>query len=120
MRLYYHIAIAFNTYFFGIYFLNHTAVTLNLLSVIPLYLYIYRIDFLDKHFWRWFFVIRLAFDITGHNYEMNLLKSIGHDNAWVSLKVIINYTALALPTYLALYDYAFRNSRSLQKTSEKP
>ena len=115
MRLYYHIAVAFNTYFFGIYFLNLTTVVLNFLSVIPLYFYIYRINILNKNFWCWFFVIRLAFDLTGHNYEMNLLKSVSYDNALISMKSVLNYTLFTFPSYVALYTYAFKN-RSSKKT----
>ena len=120
MPLYYHIVVAFDINFFGIYFSNLIAVVLNTLGLLPLYLYVYQINFLNKSFWRWFLVLRLAFDVTGHNYEMNFIKALSHDNALLSMKAILTYVMLNLPSYMALYVYAFSNDpHSQQKTKEK-
>jgi len=106
---YYHIALAFNTYFFGTYVLELTSRLLNALCILPLFLYIHRIRFLTPSFWAWFFVLRLAFDLTGHNYEMNLVKSVWHDDSALGVRVILTYVFLSLPSYLALWEYAFGN-----------
>src|SRR3989338_5815589 len=110
MSLYYHIAIAFNTYFFGIYVLELISLFLNALTVFPLYFYIRRITFLTRTFWCWFFVLRLAFDLMSHNYGMNLLKAVGYDNAWLAGRILLRYILLSFPSYLALYDVAFGNA----------
>ena len=107
MYRYYHVAIAFNIFFLGIYVMNLASIILNTLALFPLYLYMNRIKFFDENFWRWFFVLRLAFDIMGHNYGINLIKSMSHENALLGLKFLMTYIFLVLPTYIALYDYAF-------------
>ena len=112
---YYQIGIAFNIYFFGIYFLNLTSVILNILSVFPLCLYAFKINFLSKQFWRWFLILRFAFDVTGHNYEINLLKSISHDSVLLGIKTLLTYAILTLPSYLGLYDHAFGHEKEHKK-----
>jgi hypothetical protein len=107
---YYQIAIAFNIYFFGTYFINLTVIVLNALSIVPLLLYTFHIRFLSQTFWRWFFVIRLALDLLGHNYEINLFKSLAHDNLWLGIRFILSNVMLAIPSYIALFDYAFGQS----------
>lgn len=113
MSIYYHIAMAFDFHFFGVYFLNLTAVIFNALSLVPLYLYIYEIDFLDRRFWGCFLIFRLAFDILGHNYELNFIKSLVYENQTFGIKTLLASVILYLPCYMALFDYSFgrRNTK---------
>src|SRR3989338_5331972 len=48
MFRYYHIALAFDVYFWGIYFLHLTALVFNTLTIVPLYFYTQRIQFLNR------------------------------------------------------------------------
>ena len=106
--LYYNIAMAFNFHFFGIYFFNFISVLLNVLTIFPLYLYTFNINFIDPRFWACFLILRLAFDVMGHNYDLNVIKSLYYENHILGIKTLIATVVLSIPSYMALFEYAFR------------
>jgi hypothetical protein len=107
VNMYYHVAMAFDFHFFGVYFLNLVAVVLTVTSLIPLYFYIFHVDFGDRRFWQCFFFFRLAFDVMGRNYESNLFKALFFENHSLGIKALLASIILTIPSYMALYDYAF-------------
>lgn len=50
----------------------------------------------------------MAFDLLGHNYEMNMIKALFYDNHSLGVKTLAATIILSIPSYTALYEYAFR------------
>lgn len=113
MNLYYQILMAYNIYFLVPFCLNALSVILNILTLLPFYLFIRRINFLVPSFWQWLFIFRLAADITGRSYEFQFIKSLFYQDPQTGFSLISVYLLLVLPSYIALYLYAFDREPSL-------
>ena len=108
INLYYHYLIAYDLHFLFIYTLNVLLIIFNALSLIPLYLFICRVDFLTLDFWKTLFLLRLTFDVIGRSYEYQIVKALFHDAPLTALLGICTFVLFYLPSYIALFLYAFR------------
>jgi len=111
MFWYYQVLVAFHPVLIIPYGLNVLSVVLNLLTLIPLYLFIADRRWLHPRLWGYFFVARLLLEFFGKSYDKNVLSSLFHNDptsAWLSLGMV---TCLMLPSYIALFLYAFFPSR---------
>ena len=116
VHLYYQILIAYHLRFLLSYCLNALAVILNALSILPLYLFVRQTYVLSPGFWRGFFLLRLSLDLTAHSYDVNFLKSLFHQDTLLTLGVIAIIVVFNLPSYVALFLYAFRQKTHLPRT----
>ena len=112
---YYHALIIFRPEYFIQYALNVISAALNVFAIIPLALYTFRVSFLGEKFWRVFFVLQLGFDMVGHAYEAKFVKSAFYSHFAYALSSLLLLLLLMLPSYLALFRYAFRQKAVLGK-----
>ena len=98
---------AFDISFYIPFLLACLQIAFSLLSLIPLFLYIFQIEFLNKTFWKYFFFFNLLFDICGHNYEMNDIIGIYNANPRIALTVFLSSIIPYFPKYIACFRYAF-------------
>lgn len=108
INLYYHYLIAYDLYFLLTYTFNVLAIIFNAFSLIPVYLFIYRVDFLTQDFWKTLFLLRLTFDILGRSFEYQGFKSLFHEDPWTAVLVMATFILFYIPSYAALFVYAFR------------
>ena len=108
LYVYYHVLISFHKDYMFFYLLNVINALVNTLCLIPLFLYVFQVSFLSKRLWQWLFVIRIIFDIIGHDYEIKFFKSLFYINVWYGLSSLILLIALTIPSYFACFRYAFR------------
>lgn len=110
---YYHILIAFDTDYTLLYFLNIGSILMNALALVPLLFFTFHIYFLPARFWQWFLFLRLFFELTGHAYEINFIKSMMHANNIYSIPSFLFAILLILPSYIACFKYAFTTQEDL-------
>ncbi|MDP2654739.1 MAG: hypothetical protein Q8Q08_12010 [Candidatus Omnitrophota bacterium] len=118
--LYYQILLAFNIYFLFPYSLQVLSLILNLLTCLPVYLFVYQIDVLRPKFWRMFLLARLAAEIFGHSYEYNIIKAAWVDSPVTAANMIISYVMAVSPSYIVLGLYAFRDHLGLYEKAVTP
>ena len=112
---YYNVLITFHENYTLAYFLAIAGAVVNVLTLIPFYLYIFQIQFLPVRLWQWLFVFKVFFDAFGHHYEFNFLKSLLYSNRlYASLSVAL-ILLFILPPYVACYRYAFRQDKLFTK-----
>jgi len=109
--LYYFILRSFDPVFYITFNAHVIHVLLNILHCIPLFLYIYKIRFLNPEIWRYLFILRCVFEINGHSYEMNTLIAFFHSNPLLMLLTFLGPLLAYLPSYVACYCYAFRQEK---------
>lgn len=107
-NLYYHTLIAFHPFFLIPYDLALIQAFFNLFNLIPLFLYVFRIHFLSARFWQAILVARVIFDLTGHSVEINNAMAIYHANREWFLSTIALWLIMAIPSYGACFQYAFK------------
>ena len=107
MNLYYHILIAYDARFLLPFCLNALSVILNVLAIVPIYLFITRHHLLSQKFWKLFLFLRLSCDLFGRSYERAQMLALFHQDAHVALEVLALAVAIYLPSYLANFIIAF-------------
>ena|SRR3989338_930153 len=112
---YYHTLIAFNRQYFVAYYLNIASAMMIFLSLVPLLLFTFRIRFLGKRFWQWFFCGRIIFELTGHAYEAKFIKSLSYESLWLVVLSLALAAAILAPSYIANFLYAFRQNKLLKE-----
>lgn len=108
MQTYYQFLLAFDLTYFVPYCLNILSVILNAFSIIPFFFFLRQVFILSPLFWRLFFVARLALDVTGRSYEFTFVKSLFYQDIETPVLIIVTVLAIILPSYWALFRYAFR------------
>ena len=112
---YYHILIAFDTDYSLLYYLNIGCAIMNTLSLVPLCLFVWHIYFLPARFWQFFLFLRLFFELTGHAYEINFIKSMMYVNNMYVIPSFLFALLLIIPSYIASFKYAFIEQGDLFK-----
>ena len=107
INLYFTILRAFDIVFYIPYLLTLLQIIFNVLSLVPLFLYIFHIRFLDKKFWQYFLIFNFLFDVTGHSYEIQELIGMFHSSPRIALTVFLSSTIPYFPKYVVCYRYAF-------------
>ena len=110
--LYYHYMISLDARFIFFYAVNAAIIILNLFSLIPIYLYMFRIRFLSRSFWQGFFLIRLFLEIPGRPFEISVIKSLYIQNANFAYLTALVFCLLHGPSYVAIYRHIFGNYNS--------
>lgn len=108
MALYFQILMAFDPLLSITYLFNLVEVSINTLSCIPLFLYMNKIKFLSADFWQKFLMVRIIFDILGHDYEKKYLVSFFLSDKILFLGILLFPLLMHLLSYLFLFRYAFK------------
>lgn len=106
---YFNYLIHFDVYFIFIYFFNMMQVLFTTLHLMPVLLYVFKIDLFNKRVWKFLLSLRIIFDILGNNYEwhfLNSIKQVSLPSFYILLTLSI---AVYIPSYYASYRYAFKN-----------
>ena len=110
--LYYHYMISLDARFIFFYMVNAAIIILNLLSLIPIYLYMFRIKFLSRSFWQGFLLIRLFLEIPGRTFEISVIKSLYIQDVNFAYLTALVFFLLHCPSYVAIYRHIFGNYNS--------
>ncbi len=98
---------AFHDIYYLYYFLRLLNICCNLLSILPLYLYITHLRLLNPMVWKALFIFRFITDLPGHLFEWNVFQSL------LQLNFLLAYSSLFLiflviyPSYFACFQYSF-------------
>lgn len=114
-HLYYNILIAFHKSYLLSYWLAIISNIINSISLVTLYLYVFRIKFWDAAIWKWLFVFRVIFDLVGHAFEFKTIKSLLYSDQVFGVITLLLASAVILPSYLASFHYAFRQEKIFKK-----
>jgi len=109
--IYYHSLIAFHKDFTLAYYLNILSAVTSLVSLLPLFFYIYHRPFFSPIVWQILFCLRIAFDFVGHGYEMNFFQSLFQNSFTVAFISLAISVLIIFPSYFAGFQYAFRQHR---------
>ena len=105
---FYHILGAFHAAFIFIYFFDIIGKTLNVISLVPLYGYVFQKKFFTMDLWKIVFLLRAAFDVFGNYYAFVTIKSFFATDPWLGFQILAGILLTAIPSYAACYYYAFR------------
>jgi hypothetical protein len=92
--------------------------SVDILCLGVLFAYAFNLKPAAGWFWRPLFLARIATALTGHNYELQSLKSAFYGEKGLLLATLIIYGLLVLPSYYAHYLYAF--GRAKEKAPASP
>lgn len=115
LYIYHHILMAFSRSYGFSYYLRLIAAIVNLFALIPLFMFSFRKNLLNRRLWQTILIIRIIFDITGHSYEFKSLKAILYIDLWTGLSLFILAAAFILPSYEACFRYAFSKKNNINK-----
>lgn len=104
---YYTILIAFNKYYIVFLALNIISLLINLLAPLVVFYYAFEIKSSLK-FWKVLFFVRIVFDLIGHHYELQFMKSSFYQSIPYGLACIGFFVLPILPSYMAHYNYIFK------------
>jgi hypothetical protein len=109
--MYYTILIAFDIRYLAFFALNILSLFLDLLA--PLIVFLYALNIKSSvRFWQVLFFVRIFFDLTGHHYDLQLIRSGFYQNTTYGLVCLGIVFLPFLPSYLAHYLYAFKKTQS--------
>ena len=111
LYLYYHILMAFHQGYRVMYGLAVLKVILNLLSLVPFFLFLFQIRFLSARFWQWLFALRVFFDLFGHAAEIKFFESLLHESQHLFFSYLFVFLVLVVPSYIVCFQYAFKQRR---------
>jgi len=104
---FYHILMAFDRWLGILYYVRIVCELIHALSLIPLFLFIFRLQWLDQNFWKWLIALRIGFDLVGHYYEYITIKSLFFSKPWMAMQLSVWLFLTILPFYYACLKYAF-------------
>ena len=105
--LFYHVLGAFHHSFFVLYYINVVNSVLNVVSLVPLYLFCFGRKIFPDSLWRTLFVLRVGFDVCGNYYDLVSIKSLFATDVGLALQVLLGGIFTTIPSYAACYLYAF-------------
>jgi len=78
------------------------------ISLVPLFLFVFRIRWLSQDFWKIILAGRLVGLAGGHNFDYNLIISLIFANPIHAFIAILVTALISLPSFCAQFIYAFR------------
>lgn len=110
--IYYHSLMAFIPSAGLFYDLALGRALINLVCLLPLFLYSFSV----KRDWTWFFrpllIVRVVADIAGHNYEWQFLKALYHTGTYLPLAAFSVWVGLTFLSYKAHFICAFKSGEN--------
>ncbi len=105
--VFHHVLLSFDPFLGIFYFVRIMCEIMNLINLVPLYIYISKVRWLDRRIWQWALLLRIVFDLSGHYYELVILKSLFYANPAYMAQLVIWAILTILPSYYACFKYAF-------------
>jgi len=87
--------------------LFYFATAMELISLVPLFLFVFRKYWLSPNLWKILFILRLAGLLSGRNYEYNTIRSLLAANTGITIAALAVSILIYLPSYFAQFNYAF-------------
>ena len=115
LYVYYHILLNFNSTFKILYFLAIGREIMNVLSIIPYFLYVFRIKLGKPVIWKSLLALRLILDISGSSAQINFYKALYHSDGYFFYSTLIFISSLIISSYIACFRYAFFWQKLLPK-----
>ena len=113
LRMYYTILLPFDIRYTLFFYFNIISLLINLL--IPLIVVFYALNIRSSvKFWQIFFFVRIFFDLVGHQYDNQIILSAFSQNFSYGLANLSIFLIPFIPSYIAHFLYAFRNSANLK------
>jgi len=103
--LYYHIMMAWDSWFVIFYILNIAAILLSVLALVPFWGFLYDRFLLSRRFWIYFFWARLFLEFHGRAFEVTFIKSLYISQPMTTWLTILTLLTINIPIYLALWFY---------------
>lgn len=110
---YYRILMMFNQTYGILYHLNLLNLIVELLCLIPLFLFTFHIRWLPAIVWQILFEARIVFFLASHSYEWKTLSALAHADGITTIAATLIFTIFVLPSYIAVFHYAFKRDRLL-------
>lgn len=110
-NIYYHILIAFDPWNQIYRWAAIFQVLTNIIHILPLFWLTFRQSIGSLRFWKAMFILRVVFDIFGHNYQLNELVGYFHADLKSSLYLVAILIFFWLPSYIVCYVHAFKHTK---------
>jgi hypothetical protein len=107
IQTYYKILIGFQNLWIFAFLLNALAVIFDVLAILMFWAFVENKPLLSARTWKYFFVLRFAFFVTGHAYDFKAIQSLMHHDLWVAISAANFMLIIQAPSYIANYLYAF-------------
>jgi hypothetical protein len=108
---YYQILIAFRQSYLLYDYLYALNVIVNTLSLIPFFLFVFRIRLFPPFIWQILFIARIFFFFTGHSYEWQTLRAFIRTDPLTTVIAGAVFIFFTLPSYIACFHYAFKSEK---------
>ncbi len=105
---YYRILIAFKESYHILYYFNISAVIIDAIALIPLFLFVFHKRLLSPFIWKLIFILRIAVFLPGHCYEWKMIKSFFYFDINAAIGIVSFIILVILPSYIACFKYAFQ------------
>ena len=116
---YYHTLIKFDSSYWITYALAVIHVFFELVGLVQLSLFIFRICLLTPQFWQWMLILRFIFNLTGCSGELKTLSAIFYASHGIFLSTLALIALVGIPSYAACFQYAFRWEKSFTEKIPK-
>ncbi|MCX5681298.1 MAG: hypothetical protein NT079_03355, partial [Candidatus Omnitrophica bacterium] len=110
---YYRILIAFKQSYFILYSFYAARMIIEILALIPLFLFVFRIRLFPAFVWQILFGARIFTLFSGHFYEWSAMRALMHANPIAAICAMASAVLFAIPSYTACYIYAFKRKNFL-------
>jgi hypothetical protein len=104
---YYQVLIAFKKNYALWYGFHFAAIIVEIVSIIPLFLFVFKKNFLSPALWRSLLIARILLIFLGHHYEIRMLTSYFYASSTLALASIVGLVVVLLPSYVAHIACAF-------------
>jgi len=104
---YYQILAAFKHSYLLYYYLNVINVIIDILSLVPFFLFVFHIRLFRPIVWQILFQARILFFLAGHRYEWQTIRSFAYTDLLSTILAIILFVLFVFPSYIACFKYAF-------------
>lgn len=108
---YYKILMMFNQTYGFLYHLNLANLLIELLCLLPLFLFTFHIRWLPVIVWQILFEARILLFLASHSYELKTLQAFIHADILTAIIAIMMFVACVSPSYVAGFLYAFKRDR---------
>ena len=106
--LYYYILRHFDKLFSISYTLAIIQLILDVVHLIPLVAFIYRVPLFFPRFWQYLLILRIILDLSGNSYDWNQLISFYKMDFKTGIYATLAWLIPFFPSYIASFFYAFR------------
>ncbi len=115
---YYKILIAFRHSYVLHYYLSISNTLVDLLCLIPLFLFVFHIRLFRPLLWQILFWTRIAFFFSGHAYEWQTIRSFLYTDSLSTILASVLLILFITPSYIACFHYAFRQKKLFSQESQ--